>query len=197
MYLEHSHFCIALTPKSASTTVLNWCTENNMQKIIGSSQVTKPMFSIFRNHRDRIISGIAEDLFRLTANKYSNWYSMNEDDKKVLLIKDIEAWAVNPATHVSPDFYHYGNLHQYLPKSIRKLEEVKWIRFEDVMAIDKIIVQYLNISSDLVVPINQSLIWQDTVRPSKDWFYDKISKFPNAVAWIENHIDSQITVQTI
>ncbi len=79
----------------------------------------------------------------------------------------------------------------------RTTEEVKWIRFEDVMSIDKIIVHYLNISSDLVVPISQSLIWQDTDRPSKDWFYDKISKFPNAVAWIENHIDSQITVQTI
>jgi hypothetical protein len=65
------------------------------------------------------------------------------------------------------------------------------------MAIDKIIVQYLNISSDLVVLMRQSLVWQDPVRPSKEWYYDKISKFPDAVAWIEKHINSQLVVETI
>lgn len=197
MYFEHSHFCIALTPKSASSTVLNWCIANSMQQIIGSSQVTKPMFSIFRNHRDRIISGIAEDLYRLSLQKYPNLDSLPADERDTLLIKEIDQWAVNPATHVSPDSYHYGNLYQYLPKSISKLEDIKWIRFEDVMSIDKIIVQYLNISSDLVVPMRQSQVWQDTDRPPKEWYYDKISKFPDAVAWIEQHINSQIVVQTI
>lgn len=197
MYFEHSHFCIALTPKSASSTVLNWCIANSMQEIIGSLCVNKPMFSIFRNHRDRIISGIAEDLYRLSLQKYPNLDSLPADERDTLLIKEIDQWAVNPATHVSPDSYHYGNLYQYLPKSISKLEDIKWIRFEDVMSIDKIIVQYLNISSDLVVPMRQSQVWQDTDRPPKEWYYDKISKFPDAVAWIEQHINSQIVVQTI
>lgn len=197
MYFEHSHFCIALTPKSASTTVLNWCFANSMQQITESRRVTKPMFSIFRNHRDRIISGIAEDLYRLSLQKYPNLDSLPADERDTLLIKEIDHWAINPATKVSPDYYHYGNLHHYLPKSIRKPEDIKWIRFEDVMSIDKIIVQYLNISSDLVVPMRQSLVWQDPDRPSKEWYYDKISKFPNAVAWIEQHSNSQIVVQTI
>jgi hypothetical protein len=197
MYLEHSHFCIALTPKSASTTVLNWCIANSMQKIMDDRCVNKPMFSIFRNHRDRIISGIAEDLFRSAVNKHTNWYTLSEDDKNNLLIKDIEFWAINPAINVTSDSYHYGNLQDFLPNNIKTLEEIHWIKFEDVMAIDKIIVQYLNISSDLVVLMRQSLVWQDPVRPSKEWYYDKISKFPDAVAWIEKHINSQLVVETI
>ena len=196
MYFEHQHFLVILTPKSASTTVMSWCLANGLEKIVDDTPVDKPVFSIFRNHRDRIISGIAEDLFYLTHQKNPNLQSLSDSEKKQLCLVDIENWAKDPSRPITQEGHHYENLSGYLPKNVESIQKVNWIKFEDLLSIDKIITKTLGIENTLIPLTSEHFqIWD--LRPSKEWYFYHMSKFPSVCSWLENHINSQTKVETI
>lgn len=196
MYFEHQHFIVALIPKTASQTVMAWCLANGLEKTVDGTPGDKPVFAIFRNHRDRIVSGITEDLFHLTYQKNPNLQSLSDSEKKQLCLVDIENWAKDPSKPITYDSHHYGNLVGYLPKNVESIQKVNWIKFEDLLLIDKIITKTVGIENTLI-PLAPEHFKIVNLRPDKEWYFDQISKFPNVISWLVPYIVSQSKVETI
>lgn len=154
------------------------------------------MFAVYRNHKDRIISGIAEDLFSVTLQKNPNLHLLSDSEKKEQCLVELTRWCLEPTfQNIDPTAYHYGSLADYInPRHL--VNVINWIRFEDLHVLHKIINYKLQSELDLI-PFVFNERYVNKFRPSKEWYYYQLSNFPERMNLIHRHIDSQAEMITI
>ena len=65
MIYEHKDFFIACIPKTGSKSTSSWCIRNNLTPVT-EYMFNKPVFATMRNNKERVLSGMAEDLYYRT-----------------------------------------------------------------------------------------------------------------------------------
>jgi hypothetical protein len=185
MIFEHQHFFFNSIPKTGSKSTTWWCEYNNMQRVCANN-TTKPIFATYRDTRDRIISGIAEDLYFITKEQYKLTGEEPFATVESLYQQTVEDWAQKPFHPISTVQCHYSSLQSYLGNKIN-LSQVHWISMNQIDQINTIINTTLGFDAGLTsLPKEQFILATD--RPPKEWFYNIIGKHESAVAWIDSRI---------
>lgn len=185
MIFEHQHFFFNSIPKTGSKSTTWWCEHNGMQQV-RANKIGKPIFATYRDTRDRIISGITEDLYFITKEQHGltgeETFSLVESMYRHVA----ETWSLVPYHPISKVQCHYGTLQSYLGSQV-DLSRVHWVPMNQIDQIDQIINTTLGFDADLTaLPKEQFIL--ETNRPPKEWFYNIISKNKSAVDWIEQRI---------
>ena len=185
MIFEHQYFFFNSIPKTGSKSTTWWCEQNAMLPV-RANNTNKPIFATCRDTRERIISGIAEDLYFITKERHSLTGQEAFNTVESLYQQIAEAWAEKPFHPISTVQCHYGTLQSYLGSKIN-LSQVHWIPTDLLDQVDTIINTVLGFDTGLTaLPKEQFILATD--RPPKEWFYNIIGKHKSAVEWIEKRI---------
>ena len=190
MIFEHQHFFLNCIPKTGSKSTSNWCKINDMSKV---DQVNldseKPVFATMRDQKDRIISGIFEDIFHSTLIMYNLTGLEPLIEVDHLYKKTIDEWAENCFTNVLSHQCHYANVESYFSKttSFNDLLEVYWIHIDDILIIDQLINKELGFDVKLKPLLKENFRF-DKRRPPKEYFYEIIKDNAQVMLWLENRI---------
>ena len=183
MIYEHELFFINCIPKTGSKSSTWWC-ESNGLKIVNQIDHSKPIFATMRDNRDRIISGIAEDLYHVTEQKYNLIGNELFVDIKHLYQETTDNWLADLRHPIARGQCHYANLQSYFDPKIN-LSKVYWIHVDDLSIIDRLISSIVNVK---LLPLTINLL--ETNRPPKEWFFGIIKENTSAVRWIEQRINT-------
>ena len=166
MIFEHQYFFLNCIPKTGSKSTSFWCETNGMVKV-NKINFDKPVFATIRNQKDRIISGIFEDIFHLTLTTYNLTGLEPFNDVEHLYKKTIDNWALNCSINVLPHQCHYANLEAYFLASESDLSKIHWIHMDDLVDIDRIINKVLGFDLKLK-PFTKENFRFDYRRPPKE-----------------------------
>ena len=183
MIYEHELFFINCIPKTGSKSSTQWC-ETNGLKLSNQINHSKPIFATMRNNRDRVISGIAEDLYYVTKQKYNLQGTELFEDVKDFYKEVTDNWLVDLRHPISTTQCHYAGLQSYFNRNI-DLSMVHWIHINDLPIIDQLISSIVAVTLE---PLTVNVT--ETHRPPKEWFYEIIKQNKSAVDWIERKINS-------
>ena len=119
------HFALRLTPKCASANIESWCRKHKITKLT-SPPTGMPLYQIWRPAQERIWSGIATDLQRLShpdGGFGTPWYK----DKPEIYQNTIRKWAGNLTMEPSlfshsQHYYKYGEADHFV--SMDKVKEL-------------------------------------------------------------------------
>ena len=181
MIYEHDLFFINCIPKTGSKSSIHWC-ESNGLKIVNQIDHSKPIFATMRDNRDRIISGISEDLYYVTKQKYNLQGDELFEDIEYLYKESIDNWLTNLRHPIATGQCHYANLQSYFNPKIN-LSLINWIHVDDLPIINQLISSIIDVN---LIPMTVTL--DKTHRPPKEWFYEIIKENTSAVRWIEQRI---------
>jgi len=192
MIFEHQHFSFNCVPKTGSKTTSAWCEANGLIEVNILNQ-KKPVFATMRDHKDRIISGIFEDIFHLTLTKFNITGLEPFDDIKHLYENTINNWLLNYTKKVLPSECHYAKLESYFLTSKRiDMSTVHWIHMDDILIIDQLINKTLGFDLKLTPVVPENFIF-DNRRPPKEWFFEIIKENSQVLSWINNLADRDYT----
>ena len=188
MIFEYQHFFFNCIPKTGSKTTSNWCKINNMSNV---SQVNfeKPVFAIMRDQKDRIISGIFEDIFHSTLINYNITGLEPFVEVEHLYRKTISEWAKDCSINVLSHQCHYADLEMYFfnTEIAVNLSEIYWIHMDDILIIDQLINKVFGFDLKLSPVLKENFSF-DNRRPSKEYFYEIIKDNVQVMLWLENRI---------
>jgi hypothetical protein len=185
MIFEHQHFFFNSIPKTGSKSTTWWCKQNAMLPV-RANKVEKPIFATYRDTRDRIISGITEDLYFITKEQNGLTGEETFSSVEYMYRHVAELWSVAPYHPISKVQCHYATLQSYLGSQV-DLSQVHWVSMNQIDQIDTVINATLGFAAGLTpLPKEQFILATD--RPPKEWFYNIISEHKSAVDWIEQRI---------
>jgi hypothetical protein len=147
----------------------------------------KPVFATYRDTKDRVISGIAEDLYYITVKKHKLNVVDDLTNHLGLFEEDVRLWLSNPTHPVTPDQCHYAKLANYFPGNI-DLNTVHWVHMNDLLNAHNIIKDTIGVT---VAEMPADKIIFDTNRPTKEWYWNLLSTNQNVVNWIDSYCTSQ------
>ena len=188
MILEHDNFFINCIPKTGSKSSTNWCKHNGMLPV-NSVSLDKPIFATMRDNKDRILSGLTEDLHYVTIRKYNLTSLEKFVDVEHLFKTTVEEWLCNPVHPVSTEQCHYAPLRSYFGGNI-DLNKVNWIHMKDLLVIDQLINNVLGQDQKLN-PLLADAFNFETFRPSTSWYWDLLSKDSRVTDWLDSYVKTQ------
>ena len=191
MIYEHEKFFLNCIPKTASKSFGKWCNLNGMHH---STDITnsKPMFAVYREPRERIISGIAEDLYYITVCKYQLNVVDDLSGYMTQFEEDVKIWLENPHHPIASDQCHYSDLLAYFPKHI-DLHNVQWVHMNDILSVHDIIGNVVGIELT-AIPADQ--MNTTTSRPPKSWYWELIKTSPMVTSWVNQQVAQDFTPST-
>jgi hypothetical protein len=147
------------------------------------------MFAVYREPRDRIISGIAQDLYYITVCKYQLNVVDDLSGYMTEFEEDVLLWLQNPRHPIASDQCHYAALRAYFPNYI-KLQDVHWVHMNDILSVHNIIG---NVVGTELAAITEYQMNTDTSRPPKTWYWDLIKTNSAVTSWLDQQVAQDFT----
>jgi hypothetical protein len=147
----------------------------------------KPVFATYRDTKDRVISGLAEDLYYVTVKKHNLNVVDDLTTHLDLFEEDVRVWLKNPIHPVSSEQCHYARLANYFPENT-DLDNVHWVHMNNLNVVHTIIQDTIGVSVK-AMPVERIIL--DTNRPSKEWYWNLLKSNQSVLDWLESYCANQ------